>query len=82
MARWQSYFAWDTRAQRFFETDIAAFGDQLANELSAHTRAAASHNCDPACEILHTRTSLGFRHLSMRKGRSLTLCGVKADRLC
>jgi hypothetical protein len=45
--------------------DIAAFGDQLANELSAHTRAAASHDCDPACEILHTRTSLGFRHLSM-----------------
>src|SRR5260370_21736364 len=62
--------------------DIAAFGDQLANELSAHTRAAASHDCDPAREILHTRTSLGFRHLSLRKGHSLALSGVKANRPC
>jgi hypothetical protein len=34
--------------------DIAAFRDQLANELSAHTRAAAGDDCDPACKILHT----------------------------
>src|SRR5271166_2226942 len=33
--------------------DIAAFGDQLADELSAHTRAAAGDDCNPACKILH-----------------------------
>jgi hypothetical protein len=63
-------------------SDIAALGHQLANELSAHTRTATGDDCDPACEIPHTRSSLGFRHLSMRKGRSLTLCGVKADEHC
>jgi len=41
--------------------DAAAFGDQVANELSAHPRAAARDDCDPACKILHASSLLwGF----------------------
>jgi len=32
---------------------IAAFGDQLANELSSHLAAATRDDCNPAGEILH-----------------------------
>ena len=40
--------------------DIAAFGDQLANEFSSHPAAATGDDRNPACEILHCRTSLGL----------------------
>ena len=32
---------------------VAAFGDQLANELPSHSRAATGDDCNPAGEILH-----------------------------
>src|SRR5712671_5680435 len=40
--------------------DIAALGDQLANELSPHSAAATSDDGYPACEILHGLCPLRF----------------------
>ena len=39
---------------------VAAFGDQLANELSSHPAAATGDNCYPAGEFLHGSRPLGF----------------------
>src|SRR5438445_575007 len=46
--------------------DIAALGDQLANELSPHSAAATSDDGYPACEILHGLCPLRFSPFKKR----------------
>jgi hypothetical protein len=52
-----------SRRRDIAHRDIASLGDELADELPPHARAAAGHHRDPAREILHVAPpsgSLGY----------------------